>query len=101
VNKYETFHLSSTESFDTKIWSSFKIGSLVQNELNKKQKLEYLKLREYSEYLVKNNFTDINTSLNEVKKSINGYIFYRKKSKNKFIINLNLNTNQIEIKRSI
>jgi hypothetical protein len=74
---------------------------LVQNEFNKKQKLEYSKLREYSDYLINNDLTDINTSLNKIRKSTNGYIIYRLNSKNKFIICLNLNTNQIEIKRSI
>jgi len=74
---------------------------LAQNEFNKKQKLEYAKLREYSDYLINNDLTDIDASLNKIRKSINGYIIYRLNSKNKFIICLNLNTNQIEIKRSI
>jgi uncharacterized FlaG/YvyC family protein len=74
---------------------------LVQNEFNKKQKLEYSKLREYSDYLINNDLTDINTSLNKIRKSINGYIIYRLNSKNKFIICLNLITKKIEIKRSI
>ena len=74
---------------------------MVQNEFNKKQKLEYAKLREYSDYLINNDLTDIDASLNKIRKSINGYIIYRLNSKNKFIICLNLNTNQIEIKRSI
>jgi len=74
---------------------------LVQNEFNKKQKLEYSKLREYSDYLINNDLTDINTSLKKIRKSSNGYIIYRCNSNNKFIINLHLITNQIEIKRSI
>jgi hypothetical protein len=102
VTNYETIKtLRSTKSFDNEIWSNFKISVLIQNELNKKQKLEYSKLREYSEYLMKNNFNNIKTTLKEIRKSSNGYIIYRCNSNNKFIINLHLITNQIEIKRSI
>jgi len=93
--------IRSTQSFDHKIWSDFKIGQLVQNEFNKMQLLEYTKLREYSEYLMNKNFQDIKTSLNKIRKSINGYSFYILNSTNNYIINLNLITHQIEIKRSI
>ena len=74
---------------------------MVQNEFNKMQLLEYEKLREYSEYLMNKNFQDIKTSLNKIRKSINGYSFYILNSTNNYIINLNLITHQIEIKRSI
>jgi hypothetical protein len=46
-------------------------------------------------------FADIKTGLNRISKSINGYIIYRRNSKNKFIISLNLITKKFEIKRSI
>jgi hypothetical protein len=93
--------IRSTQSFDNGIWSNFKIGQLVQNELNEKQKLESSKLKDYSEHLMNTKFTDIKTKLDRIYKSINGYIIYRHNSNNKFIIDLNLITNQIEIKRSI
>ena len=63
--------------------------------------MEYSKLKDYSEYLLSNEFTDINTILNTIRKSRNGYIIYRHNSKNKFIIDLDLIKNQIEIKRSV
>lgn len=58
-------------------------------------------LKEYSEHLMNKNFTDIKTGLHRIYKSINGYIIYRYNSNNKFIIDLDLITNQIEIKRNI
>jgi hypothetical protein len=70
-------------------------------QLNEKQKLEYSKLKEYSEYLMSKNLTDIKTGLEHIRKSINGYAIYRFNSKNKYKITLNLITNQIEINRSI
>jgi hypothetical protein len=49
-----------------------------------------------------NNFTDIKTRIDHIRKSVNGYIFYRYgNSNNKYQFNLNLITNQIEIKQSI
>jgi hypothetical protein len=101
--KYEKIKLKSksTKTFDNEIWSSFKIGYLVQKELNKKQQLEYSKLREYSEYLISSNYNGIKTTLNEIRKSINGYIIYRHNSNNRYITKFNLNTNQIELKRRI
>ncbi len=102
VSKYETFQLTSiTQSFDNEIWSSFKVGYLGETQLNEIQKLEYSKLKEYSEYLMRNNFIDIKTSLDRISKSITGYSIYRSNSTNKYIINLHFYTNQIEIKRSI
>ncbi len=67
----------------------------------KKQQLEYSKLGEYSEYLMNNNFPGIKTTLNHIRKSMKGYTIYRSNSNNKYIINLNLTNNQIELKRSI
>jgi len=101
VNKYETFELTSTQSFDNEIWSSIKTGHLVQHKLNKKQKIEFSKLKEYSEYLMNKKFTDIKTGLDRIRKSINGYIIYRFSSQNRYQVNLNLTTNKIELKRSI
>ena len=46
-------------------------------------------------------FTDIKTGLDRIRKSINGYIIYRFGSQNRYQVNLNLTTNQIELKRSI
>ncbi len=65
-----------------------KFGHLTK--LNEKQHLEFSKLKEYSEYLISNNFTDFKTGLHRIFKSINGYNIYRINSNNKFIINLNL-----------
>ncbi len=101
ASKYETLELKLTQTFGNKMWSSFQIGNLVQKELNKKQQLEYSKLRKYSEHLMNNNFNNIKSTLKEIKKSVNGYTVYRVNSSNKYMINLNLITNQIEIKKSI
>jgi aspartyl aminopeptidase len=101
ASKYETLELKLTQSFENKIWSSFQIGNLVQKELIKKQQSEYSKLRKYSEHLMNNNFNNIQSTLKEIKKSVNGYTVYRYNSSNKYIINLNLITNQIELKKSI
>jgi hypothetical protein len=81
------------------MWSSFKVGHLTK--LNGEQKLEFSKLKEYSEHLMSKNFTDIKTGLDRIFRSINGYNIYRINSNNKFIISLNLTTNQIELKKSI
>ena len=72
-------------------------------QLNEKQKLECLKLKEYSEYLLSKNFPNIETRLHHIRKTINGYSFIcrRNNSNNKYKINLNLITNKIEINRSI
>ena len=48
-----------------------------------------------------NNFNNIESTLKEIRKSKNGYIIYRYNFNNKFIIDLDLIRNQIEIKRSI
>jgi hypothetical protein len=48
-----------------------------------------------------NYFLDIRTKLNHISKTINGYTIYRSDSNNKYQLNLNLFTNQIEIKRSV
>jgi hypothetical protein len=55
--------LTSTQSFDNKIWSGFNIGKLVQSKFDSKQKLEYFKLTEYSKYLMSNNLNNIKTRL--------------------------------------
>jgi hypothetical protein len=47
-----------------------------------------------------NDLTDINTKLQRIKKSSKGYIIYRSSSTNKYIINLNLNTRNIELRKS-
>jgi len=47
------------------------------------------------------NFSNIETSLNQISKSFNGYSIYRRNSKNKYIIYFNLIENKIEIKKSI
>jgi hypothetical protein len=47
------------------------------------------------------NYNGIKTGLHRIYKSINCYVVYRQNSNNKYIINLNLNSNQIELKRSI
>jgi hypothetical protein len=79
-----------------------KSGKLkIKSGKNEKELLEFSKLKEYSGYLMNKNFNNIETKLNEIIKSINGYTIYRSNSKNKYIINLNLITNQIKIKRSI
>jgi hypothetical protein len=93
--------LTSTQSLAYEIWSDLKIGNLVQSDFDSKQVLEYFKLKEYSEYLMSKNLTDIKTRLNYISKSINGYIIYRSNSNNRFIISINMHTNQIELKRSI
>ena len=41
-------------------------------QLNEKQKLECLKLKEYSEYLLSKNFPNIETRLHHIRKTING-----------------------------
>jgi hypothetical protein len=76
--------LTSTQSFDNEIWSTFKIGTLIQKEFKKKQKLEFSKLREYSDYLMNNNFNNVKTTLNQIRKSINGYNIYTRNSNNKY-----------------
>ena len=93
--------LTSTQSLANEIWSDLKIGKLVQSDFDSKQELEYFKLKEYSEYLMSKNLTNIKTRLNYISKSINGYIIYRSNSNNRFIISINMHTNQIELKRSI
>lgn len=47
-----------------------------------------------------NNFKSIMTSLQTIRKSINGYAIYRFNSNNKYKLNLNLINSQIEIKRN-
>jgi len=93
--------LTSTQSLAYEIWSDLENGNLVQSDFDSKQELEYFKLKEYSEYLMSKNLTDIKTRLNYISKSINGYIIYRSNSNNRFIISINMHTNQIELKRSI
>jgi hypothetical protein len=48
-----------------------------------------------------NNFNSIKTRLQRIQKTNNGYIIYRFSSTNKYIINLNLNTRKIELRKSI
>ena len=100
--KYETLEkLISTQSFSNEIWSGLNIGKLFPSVLNKEKELEYSKLKEYSEYLMSNIFKIIKTTLIYIKKSTNGYSIYRSYYKNNYIIIININTNQIELKRSI
>ena len=100
--KYETLLKStSTQSFSNEIWSGLKIGKLFPSDFDSKQKLEYTKLTEYSKYLMINNLNNIKTILNYINKSIDGYNIYRSNSNNRFMINININTNQIELKRNI
>ena len=47
---------------------------MISNQLNEKQQLEYSKLKDYSEYLMNNNFDDIKTKLDHIRKLSNGYI---------------------------
>ena len=47
-----------------------------------------------------NNFTDIKTRLDHIRKSLNGYSIYRFNSNKKYMIHLNLANNQIEFKEA-
>ena len=78
-----------------------KNDQLAKSDCNKKQQLDYATLEEYSEYLMDNNFTDIKTRLDHIRKSLNGYTIHRFNSNYKYMIHLNLINNQIELKRSI
>jgi hypothetical protein len=69
-------------------------------KLNEKKQLEFEQLREYSEYLISDKFK-IKTFHDRVRKTPNGYSIYRKTTKKKYIVNLNLINKKIEIKRSL
>ena len=101
MNEYETFKSTSTKSFDYQIWSSFENGKSVQHMLIENHPLEYTKLKDYSKDLLSERFNNIETKFHIIKKTTNGYDIYRCNSRNKYIIILNINDNQIEIKRSI
>ena len=77
------------------------MGYLSQIELNDKYPLEYSRLKEFSEKIIQDNFLKSGTKLKQIEKSINGYSIYRFDTKNKWIIKININDRQIEVKRSI
>jgi len=64
-------------------------------------RLEYYKLIEISQNLIKENFNDIITSLHQIKKTNEWYSIYRFDKVYKWFVKISINGNQIEIKQSI
>jgi hypothetical protein len=95
------FKFKSNKSFNHEIWSSFKPGSLVQNQLKGSQSVEFQKLNKYSQELISEKFNNFKTTLKNILKTWNGFIIYRYNLSNRWIINININNNQIEIKEKI
>ena len=79
----------------------FKSGSLVKNQLKGSQPIEFYKLNKYSQELISEKFNNFKTILKNILKTWNGYIIYRYNLSNRWIINININDNQIEIKEKI
>ena len=89
------------KSFDSQIWSGFRIGEISQYKLDEITHAEYSRLNEYSELLIRDHFKNVNTKLDNIKRSRNGYSVYRFNSKNKWIVKINIACYLTEIKRSI
>lgn len=60
---------------------------------------EFNNLNNYSGNLISSNFNNIETDLSYIYKSIDGYSIHRLSSENKWIVQININNNNIEINR--
>ena len=89
------------KSFDREIWASFVNGYLPLTDFNEKKQNEFSQLDEFIRCFIEENFNKIKTFFKAINKNKNGYSMYRFSNENKWKIEINLNDNIIEIKRSI
>ena len=98
---YEKFTFKSEKLFDRKIWSKFHVNTSCTTALKNENKSEFLKLKEYSEHLIKEHFNKVETELQFIRKINFGYLIHRKSFNKRWIVKIGMKTNQIEIKKSI
>ena len=99
--EYDLFKFKSSEFFHYKIWSKFEISRSYTNRLKIENNFEFSKLNEYSEYLIRKNFKNIDTVLHRIRTTRNGYAIDRKSANNQWIVRICIKKNIVEIKRSI